>query len=54
MKSAVLKRFAPLVGVGLFVLAAVVLYRQLQHYHLNDILREVHAIPPDRVLAKPP
>ena len=51
MKSAALKRFTPLIGVGLFVLAAVVLYRQLKAYHLHDILRQVHAIPSGRILA---
>jgi phosphatidylglycerol lysyltransferase len=51
MKSADLKRFTPLIGAGLFILAAVVLYRQLKAYHLHDILQEVHAIPSGRILA---
>jgi phosphatidylglycerol lysyltransferase len=51
MKPASLKRFTPLIGVGLFVLAAVVLFRQLQDYHLHDILRQVHTIPSGRIRA---
>lgn len=49
MKSAALKRFTPLIGVGLFILAAMVLYRQLKTYQLPDILRQVHAIPSGQI-----
>lgn len=51
MKSADPKRFTPLIGAGLFVLAAVVLYHQLKAYHLHDILRQVRVIPSGRILA---
>ena len=54
MKSAALKRFTPLIGVGLFVLAAVVLYRQLKAYHLRDILAQAHTIPSGRILTALP
>lgn len=51
MKSAALKRLTPLIGVGLFVFAAMVLYRQLKAYHLHDILGQVHAIPSGQILS---
>ena len=45
MKIPPFKRFTPFIGLGLFVLAAVVLYRQLHAFRLHDIVHEVHAIP---------
>jgi phosphatidylglycerol lysyltransferase len=51
MKIPSFKRFTPFIGLGLFVLAAVVLYRQLHAYRLHDIAREVHAIPATQIWA---
>ena len=45
MKAAYLKRIVPLLGLSLFVLAAVALYRQLHAYRLNDILVRIHEMP---------
>jgi phosphatidylglycerol lysyltransferase len=49
MKLSMLKRVTPLLGLALFVLAAVVLYRQLQTYRLHDILAWVHAMPSGQI-----
>lgn len=48
MESASLKHLALVIDLGLFILTAMVVYRQLHNYHLGDILRQVHAIPSGR------
>ena len=45
MKTTYLKRLAPFLGLSLFVLAAVVLYRQLHDYRLHDILTRIEQMP---------
>jgi phosphatidylglycerol lysyltransferase len=49
MKISLLKRLTPLLGLGLFAMAAVVLYRQLQAYRLHDILSWIRAMPSGQV-----
>jgi phosphatidylglycerol lysyltransferase len=45
MKPAYLKRIAPFLGLSLFVLAAVALYRELHTYRLHDILALIEQMP---------
>ena len=40
-----IKRLSPILGIGLFSLAAWVVYKQLHAYHLHEILFHVHNIP---------
>jgi phosphatidylglycerol lysyltransferase len=49
IKISVIKRIGPFLGVGLFALAAIVLYRQLQAYRLHDILAWVHGMPASQI-----
>jgi phosphatidylglycerol lysyltransferase len=48
MKKAIIKRIGPFLGLGLFGIAAVVLYRQLHAHRLHDILYWIRAIPAGR------
>lgn len=45
MRLPSLKRFSPLLGLGFFILAVLVLYHQAHSFHLKDISHELHAIP---------
>jgi phosphatidylglycerol lysyltransferase len=45
MKKTVIKKMGPLIGLGLFGAAAVVLYRQLHAYRLHDVIYWIRAIP---------
>ncbi|HEX9108218.1 MAG TPA: bifunctional lysylphosphatidylglycerol flippase/synthetase MprF, partial [Longimicrobiales bacterium] len=44
------KFLGPAVGIGIFVVALVVLHSALRRYHYHDIIRELHALPRGRVL----
>jgi phosphatidylglycerol lysyltransferase len=45
MKKAAIKKMGPFLGLGLFGVATMVLYRQLHAYRLHDILYWIRAIP---------
>jgi len=45
-----LQRYAPLLGFMLLLAAIWILYRQLQVYHLQDIIYQIKALPPSRLL----
>lgn len=45
MRQVSLKRLSPILGLGLFILAAVVVYRQLHAYHLHEVLSHMRDIP---------
>jgi phosphatidylglycerol lysyltransferase len=49
MKTRLITRFAPFLGLLLFAIALVVLYYELRVYHLHDILENLKQIPPHRV-----
>ena len=49
MKKPHLKQFAPFLGLGLFALAALVLYRQLHAYQLHDILSIIRQMPASQI-----
>ncbi len=44
------KLIGPVVGIGIFVAALLVLHSALRRYHYHDIIREMHALPRGRVL----
>ncbi|MCG6911832.1 MAG: bifunctional lysylphosphatidylglycerol flippase/synthetase MprF [Deltaproteobacteria bacterium] len=45
MKTASLKRLVPFLGLSIFILAVIVIYRQLHDYRLHDILTRIEQIP---------
>jgi phosphatidylglycerol lysyltransferase len=49
MKIGPLRQFSPFIGLGLFILAVVVLYHQMHAYHLHDILAHAKAIPAGQI-----
>jgi phosphatidylglycerol lysyltransferase len=50
MKVRLLKAFGASLGIILFVLALWVLHTELHKYHLHEILRDLHNIPPQRFI----
>jgi len=51
MTAPALKRLWPFFGAGLFVVAAVVLWRELHHLHLQDILGRIQHMQTGQILA---
>src|SRR5262245_6738373 len=49
MKERLLAAVGPLIGLALFVLAAVILQRELAGYHYDDVLAHLNAIEPGQI-----